>query len=73
MQQVKDSPDIDTDIPVSRRMEADVFNYYGGEPYWGGGLIPMSNAIATPLVGCSRACAIGAAMAPYLSDTETTD
>lgn len=50
MQQVKDSPDIDTDMPVSRRMEADVFNYYGGEPYWGGGLIPMSNAIATPLV-----------------------
>ena len=30
MQQVKDSPDIDTDMPVSRRMEADVFNYYGG-------------------------------------------
>jgi len=50
MQQVKDSPDIHTYMPVSRRMEADVFNYYGGEPYWGGGLIPMSNAMATPLV-----------------------
>jgi hypothetical protein len=50
MQQVKDSPGINTDMPVSRRMEADVYNYYGWNPYWGGGFFPISNARATPLV-----------------------
>ena len=29
MQQVKDSPDIDTQQPVSRQMEAGVYDYYG--------------------------------------------
>jgi sporulation protein YlmC with PRC-barrel domain len=38
MQQVKDSPDIDTERPVSRQMEANVYDYYGWSPYWGGGL-----------------------------------
>jgi hypothetical protein len=38
MQQVKDSPDIDTDRPVSRQMETNVYDYYGWRPYWGGGL-----------------------------------
>jgi hypothetical protein len=37
MQQVKDSPDIDTHQPVSRQMEANVFDYYGWSPYWGSG------------------------------------
>ena len=34
MQQVKDSPDIDTQRPVSRQMEASVYDYYGWYPYW---------------------------------------
>ncbi len=38
MQQVKDSPDIDTERPVSRQMEASVYGHYGWAPYWGGGL-----------------------------------
>ncbi len=38
MQQVKDSPDIDTAQPVSRQMEAGVYDYYGWSPYWGMGL-----------------------------------
>src|ERR1700693_1475233 len=29
MQQVKDSPDIDFDRPVSRQMETNVYDYYG--------------------------------------------
>ena len=37
MQQVKGSPDIDTDRPVSRQMETDVYDYYGWSPYWGTG------------------------------------
>jgi hypothetical protein len=50
MQQVKDSPDVETDQPVSRQIEAHVYNYYGWDPYWGGGLTPMSNAMALPFV-----------------------
>jgi hypothetical protein len=50
MQQVKDSPDVDTDQPVSRQIEAHVYNYYGWDPYWGSSLSPMSNAIANPFV-----------------------
>src|SRR5277367_4375088 len=37
MQQVKDSPEIDTDRPVSRQMETTVYDYYGWSPYWGTG------------------------------------
>ena len=35
MQQVKDSPDVDTDQPVSRQIEAHVYNYYGWDPLIG--------------------------------------
>jgi hypothetical protein len=35
MAQVKDSPDINTDKPVSRQMESYVYDYYGWSPYWG--------------------------------------
>jgi uncharacterized protein YrrD len=38
MQQVKNSPGISTDRPVSRQMEASVYDYYGWSPYWGMGL-----------------------------------
>ena len=37
-QEVKDSPDIDTKRPVSRQMEANVYDYYGWSPYWIPGL-----------------------------------
>jgi hypothetical protein len=36
-QQVKDSPEIDTDLPVSRQMETSMYDYYGWSPYWGTG------------------------------------
>lgn len=36
-QQVKDSPDIATDRPVSRQSETNVYDYYGWSPYWGTG------------------------------------
>ena len=38
MQQIKDSPDIDADRPVSRQMETHVYDYYGWRPYWSTGL-----------------------------------
>lgn len=36
-QQVKASPDIDTNLPVSRQMEACIYDYYGWRPYWSNG------------------------------------
>jgi hypothetical protein len=36
MEQVMDSPDIDTDKPVSRQHEIDYHRYYGYSYYWGG-------------------------------------
>ena len=37
-QQIKDSPEIDTDRPVLRQMETSVYEHYGWSPYWGSGL-----------------------------------
>jgi hypothetical protein len=37
MKQIKDSPDIDTERPVSRQMESSVYGYYGYSPYWNSG------------------------------------
>ncbi len=50
MKQVRDSPDIDTDMAVTRRHEAHVFDFYGLDPYWGGNLVPVSNAMALPFI-----------------------
>lgn len=35
-QQVKDSPNIDSERPVSRQMETDLYGHYGWYPYWWG-------------------------------------
>ncbi len=51
MQQVKDSPDVDTDQPVSRQIESHVYDYYGWEPYWRSSFFPISNSMAIPFVG----------------------
>jgi hypothetical protein len=50
-QEVKDSPDIDTDKPVSRQMETDTYDYYGWNPYWNSGVYMGgygATAIITP-------------------------
>ena len=38
MEQIKGSPEIDTDKPISRRQEEQLFGYYPWTTYWGGGL-----------------------------------
>jgi hypothetical protein len=35
--QIKGSPDISSDLPVSQQMENDINGYYGWDPGWGGG------------------------------------
>jgi sporulation protein YlmC with PRC-barrel domain len=47
-QQVKDSPDIDTDLPVSRQNEAHLYDHYDWEPYWDGNFAPASLIMAVP-------------------------
>lgn len=39
MQQVKDSPNINTERPVSRQIETGIYDYYGWSPYWNSGLL----------------------------------
>jgi hypothetical protein len=36
-QQIKDSPGVETDEPVSRAKEKNLYNYYGWRPYWSTG------------------------------------
>jgi hypothetical protein len=55
-QQIKDSPDIDTDLPVSRHIESHVYNYYDQNPFWHSGFSPMGlqppgSAVFMPRVG----------------------
>jgi uncharacterized protein YrrD len=52
-QQVKDSPDVDTEQPVSRQMETDIYGYYGADPYWGSvynptGVMAMPGVVGVP-------------------------
>lgn len=61
-QQVRDSPGIDTDKPVSRQREVDYYNYYGYPYYWeGNGLwgptmlpYPWAGASAEPLIASQQ-------------------
>ena len=34
-EQVKNSPDVGTHLPVSRQLENNIYDYYGFSPYWG--------------------------------------
>jgi hypothetical protein len=61
MEQVRNSPDIDTDKPVSRQHEMDYSGYYGYPAYWGGtgmwgeGLYPYALLGDYPDDGVNRA------------------
>jgi hypothetical protein len=52
--QVKDSPGIASDAPVSRQMETDICGYYGWQPYWSVGHLPAFGAVGAafpPMAG----------------------
>lgn len=55
MKQIEDSPGIDTDRPVSRQMESNIYSHYGWSPYWGAGY------------GMGGFAYMGAGMAPVVS------
>ncbi len=56
-QHIADSPGIDTDRPVSRQMEASVYDYYTWSPYWSSGFYTggygymLGSAMASPYLG----------------------
>jgi hypothetical protein len=66
--QVEDSPNIDTDLPVSRQMESNIFDTYGWSPYWGNGYLTSGfcSMLAPELVPPTRA-------EPAVRDTENRD
>ena len=37
MKEIKESPEIESDRPVSRQDETNIYGYYGWRPYWGDG------------------------------------
>jgi hypothetical protein len=59
--QVKGSPDVSTDQPVSRQMESHLYDYYGYDPAWGDAYFGMG-AMPTPL-----------SSPPYLSGSRSHD
>jgi len=52
-QQVSDSPEFDSDLPVSRQVESSIYDYYDWNPYWG----------ADSGLGCDRVMAMAPALA----------
>jgi len=50
-EQIKNSPHVATDKPVSRQQEVELFSYYEWTPYWGpyGGTYPLPAAIRPPV------------------------
>jgi sporulation protein YlmC with PRC-barrel domain len=73
-QQVKASPHIDTDKPISRQHEMDVLGYYGYPNYWGGPFMwgttsypyPMSPTMAIPPANGVPSEHTGAPVDPHL-------
>ena len=45
--QIENSPEIDTDMPVSRRQEIKLHRYYQWQPYWVGG-VPSVTPVYAP-------------------------
>jgi sporulation protein YlmC with PRC-barrel domain len=70
-QQIKDSPGIEADQPVSRQMEARTYDYYGYPYYWVGG--GLWGAAALPLGGVMAAVPPRATDAPDAAREEQAD
>ena len=64
-EQIEGSPSLETDAPVSRRMEGEIYGYYGWQPYWGGGMgypghLPVgAGAAAAPMPPAHPALSTG--------------
>jgi hypothetical protein len=74
LQQVKDSPDIDTERPVSRQIETEIYDHYGWTPYWGLGVGTgtLGNYGSLGGVGLVPSPAVFAAREQHIADTRKT-
>ncbi len=50
-EQIRNAPDIDTDKPVSRQRELELYRYYDWAPYWGAGYGAMAATARPQMVG----------------------
>jgi hypothetical protein len=66
-QQIEASPEAREDEPVTKQMEADLYDYYGWDPYWGATHFG-ANAIVTP---GSEPPIVAEAAARQVADTES--
>ena len=48
-EQIKNSPPIESDQPISREYEINYFNYYGWPPYWDNSLWPTTPSVPPPV------------------------
>lgn len=76
--QVHHSPDVDTELPVSRRHEIEMSEYYGWPIYWSVEAIPMPAGIEAPSIHVKgdphlRSCREVAAYKIAASDGELGD
>lgn len=53
-EQVKNSPDINTEKPVSRQQEIELYQYYHWAPYWNTGFDPIATPYAPVIPPMSR-------------------
>jgi hypothetical protein len=61
--QIKAAPGLDTDEPVSRQLETDIYGHYGWDPYWYagygypmiGGVAPAGAIVPEPPAGTEKA------------------
>lgn len=49
-QQVRNSPDVETDFPVSRQIEEALYDFYGWASYWRNSGSLLSNSVVKPFV-----------------------
>ena len=66
-QQVKDSPDFDTDKPISRQHERTLLGYYGYPYYWGTGELWGSGSLPSLLLNANEQ---GTAIPAHQADIE---
>jgi len=77
-EQVRDGPPVETDLPVSRRRERELFAYYGWAPYWGmspigGGIDPGAIVIPPTAIDAPTTSSAAIANAQTAGRTHTDE
>lgn len=66
-EQVRNAPDVDTDMPVSRQQESQMAEYYGWPAYWGADTyLPLADFAAQPPAAATAGTAAAAAGSGFI-------